>query len=197
VAVSAVYVEDVLLVDRCLAGEQAAARELFRRHRTRVHASLYRVLGSNRDMDDLMQEAFLQVFQSLRAWRAEASLATWIDRIAVRVAFRWLRQRKGAPVVLELSADDAIAPAPLGGVRRQAARDAVKRLYGALDRMSPASRVAFALFALDGRPVAEVAELTGATVTATKVRLWRARRQLDAAAASDPVLRELIDGGAP
>jgi len=198
VAVSAVYIEDVLLVDRCLDGEQAAARELFRRHRSRVHASLYRVLGSNRDMDDLMQDTFLQVFTSLRAWRAEASLATWIDRIAVRSAFRWLRARKGAPITFDLVDDDAIAPPSLGGARRQQARDGVRRLYAALDNLSPASRVAFALFAIDGRTVAEVAELTGATVTATKVRLWRARRQLDAAAAADPVLRELLDdGGTP
>ena len=63
------YVEDVLLVDRCLTGEPAATRELFRRHRARVHASLFRVLGTNRDMDDLLQEAFIQVFQSLRNWR--------------------------------------------------------------------------------------------------------------------------------
>lgn len=193
-AVSAAYIDDVVLVDRVLGGEQAAARDLFRRHRARVHASLFRVLGSNRDMDDLMQEAFLQVFQSLRAWRAEASLATWIDRIAVRVAFRWLRKRGATPPALELHDDDAIVPLSHGGARRQLARDAVRRLYGALDRMSPASRVAFALYEIDGRPVAEVAELTGATVTATKVRLWRARRQLDAAAAEDPVLREWLDG---
>lgn len=195
--VSAAYIEDVLLVDRCLGGEQAAARELFRRHRTRVHGSLFRVLGSNRDMDDLMQEAFLQVFQSLRAWRAEASLTTWIDRIAVRVAYRWLRQRKGQPPAFELIDDEAAAP-QIGGVRRQMARDGVRKLYAALDRLSPAARVAFTLFAIDGRSVAEVAEVTGATVTATKVRLWRARRQLDAAAAADPVLRELLDdGGVP
>lgn len=193
--VSAAYIEDVLLVDRCLGGEQAAARELFRRHQRRVHASLYRVLGGNRDMDDLMQETFLQVFQSLRAWRAEASLATWIDRIAVRVAYRWLRGRRGVPAPVELVDEDAIVPPALSGAGRQAARDGVRRLYAALDRLSPASRIAFALFAIDGRPIAEIAELTGASVTATKVRLWRARRQLDAAAAADPVLRELLAGG--
>ena len=82
-ATATAYVEDVLLVDRCLTGEPAATRELFRRHRPRVHACLFRVLGTNRDMDDLLQEAFLQVFQSLRNWRAEASLATWIDRVTV------------------------------------------------------------------------------------------------------------------
>jgi RNA polymerase sigma-70 factor (ECF subfamily) len=193
VAVTAAYIEDVLLVDRCLGGEEAAARELFRRHRTRVHASLFRVLGSNRDMDDLMQETFLQVFQSLRAWRAEASLATWIDRIAVRCAFRWLRRKKAAPMPVELADEDLIAAPALGGARRQHARDAVRRLYEVLDGLSPASRVAFALFSIDGRTVAEVAELTGATVTATKVRLWRARRQIEAAASADPVLRDLVE----
>ena len=71
VTVATAYVEDVMLVDRCLTGEPAATRELFRRHRVRVHASLFRVLGTNRDMDDLLQEAFIQVFQSLRGWRAE------------------------------------------------------------------------------------------------------------------------------
>ncbi|MCB9559290.1 MAG: RNA polymerase sigma factor [Kofleriaceae bacterium] len=191
---SAAYIEDVVLVDRCIGGEQAAARDLFRRHRARVHASLFRVLGGNRDMDDLMQETFLQVFQSLPQWRAEASLATWIDRIAVRVAYRWLRRRGPAPPPLELFDDDAVVPASLGGVRRQLARDGVRRLYAALDQVTPAARIAFTLHEIDGRSVAEVAELTGATVTATKVRLWRARRQLDAVKAGDPVLRELLDG---
>src|SRR5882724_13521991 len=102
---AALYVEDVLLVDRCLTGEPAATRELFRRHRARVHACLFRVLGSNRDMDDLLQDAFIQVFQSLRGWRAEASLATWIDRVAVRCAYRYLSQR--ARRIVTDSLDDA------------------------------------------------------------------------------------------
>src|SRR6185436_6345687 len=106
---AAAYVEDVLLVDRCLTGEPAATRELFRRHKSRVHACLFRVLGSNRDMDDLLQDAFLQVFQSLRGWRAEASLATWIDRVAVRCAYRYLSQ-KGRRVQTDPLADDEVAP---------------------------------------------------------------------------------------
>src|ERR1700733_2532229 len=106
VAVAAAYVEDVLLVDRCLTGEVAATRELFRKHRTRVHACLFRVLGTNRDMDDLLQEAFLQVFQSLRSWRAEASLATWIDRVSVRCAFRYLSQR-GRRIVADPEVEDS------------------------------------------------------------------------------------------
>jgi RNA polymerase sigma-70 factor (ECF subfamily) len=191
------YVEDVVLVDRCLEGEEAASRELFRKHRQRVHACLYRVLGANRDMDDLLQDVFIQVFQSLKGWRAEASLATWIDRIAVRVAWRYLSQRKAAPPMLEL-VEEAVplslaTSASTVGARRVIARDGVRRLYAALDQLAPAARLAFALHEIEGRSMAEVATLTGATVTATKLRVWRARRALNAAAAADPVLRDMLE----
>jgi RNA polymerase sigma-70 factor (ECF subfamily) len=193
---AALYVEDVLLVDRCLTGEPAATRELFRRHRNRVHASLFRVLGSNRDMDDLLQEAFLQVFQSLRGWRAEASLATWVDRVAVRCAYRYLSQRGRRVVTDPLEDNDVVAltaPEAGPGARRQLARDGVVRLYAVLDELSPAARLAFTLHELDGRTVAETAALVGSTVTATKLRVWRARKRIEAAAAADPVLCEFLE----
>jgi RNA polymerase sigma-70 factor, ECF subfamily len=192
VAVAAAYVEDVLLVDRCLTGEPAATRELWKRHRGRVHACLFRVLGSNRDMDDLLQEAFLQVFQSLRSWRAEASLATWIDRVSVRCAYRYLTQR-GRRIQTDLLGDD---DPPIGiegtSARRQLARDGVKKLYAALDELSPAARLAFTLHEIDGRPLAEVAALVGSSVTATKLRVWRARKRIEAVAAGDAVLGEFL-----
>jgi RNA polymerase sigma-70 factor (ECF subfamily) len=195
---AAAYVEDVLLVDRCLTGEPAASRELFRRHRGRVHACLYRVLGGNRDMDDLLQEAFLQVFQSLRGWRAEASLATWIDRVAVRVAYRYLSQRGRRIATDPLIDEDGPEMAVLAhedgpGARRQLARDGVKRLYAVLDELSPAARLAFTLHEIDGRSIAETAELVGSSVTATKLRVWRARNRVQAAAAADPILSEFLE----
>ena len=189
---AAAYVDDVLLVDRCLTGEPAATRELFRRHQRRVHACLFRVLGSNRDMDDLLQDAFLQVFQSLRGWRAEASLATWVDRVAVRAAYRYLSQ-KGRRIVTDPMIDDDQTPGEdVPGVRRQLARDGVRRLYAVLDELSPAARLAFTLHEIDGRTLAETAALVGSTVTATKLRVWRARKRIETAAASDPVLSQFL-----
>jgi RNA polymerase sigma-70 factor, ECF subfamily len=180
-----------VLADRCVQGEQTAAAELFRREQRRVHATLFRVIGHTRDSEDLLQETFVQVFRSLPRYRAEASLSTWIDRIAVRVAYRYLRSRRPA-VPLE-SVPDSEAPA--SSPRRLAiARHGVRRFYAALSQLPAASRLAFTLFEIDGRPVAEVARLTGASITATKVRLWRARRALDGLAARDPVLAEFVAG---
>lgn len=192
-------VEDVLLVDRCLSGEVEATRELFRRHRARVHGSLYRVLGSNQEIDDLIQEAFIQVFSSLCNWRAEASLATWIDRITVRVAFRYLRRKRGREAPLSLD-DEGIGDVGEDGLRpcaasQQLAREGVRRLYAVLTKLSPAARIAFTLHELEGRPLAEIADLVGASVTATKVRVWRSRRSVEMAAAADPILREFLGEG--
>src|SRR5688572_24694344 len=147
-------------------------------------------------MDDLLQEAFLQVFQSLRGWRAEASLATWIDRVAVRVAYRYLSQ-KGRRIQTDALGDEetAVDLATVGegpGARRQLARDGVKRLYDVLGNLSPAARLAFTLHEIDGRTIAEVAELVGSSVTATKLRVWRARKTVEKAAAGDPILSEFL-----
>jgi RNA polymerase sigma-70 factor (ECF subfamily) len=185
-------VDDVLLVDRCLTGEPSATRELFRRHQRRVHACLYRVLGSNHDMDDLLQDAFLQVFQSLRSWRAEASLGTWIDRVAVRSAYRYLSSKGRRVQTAALADDDQTAGNDAPGARRQLARDGVRRLYAVLDELSPAARLAFTLHEIDGRSLAETASLVGSSVTATKLRVWRARKRLETAAAVDPVLQHFL-----
>lgn len=194
VSAQVAYLDDVVLVDRCLGkalgGQDAGARDLFRRYRSRVHGALFRILGSNADMEDLLQETFIQVFASLKSWRAEASLATWIDRIAVRVAYKAIaRGRARRDVMVDTEADLAVAA---GGTGEVLAREGVRRLYGALEALPPAARVAFALHEIDGRSMAEVAEVTSASVTATKLRVWRARRALEAAAARDPVLREFL-----
>jgi len=190
-AETAAYADDRLLVARCLGGERAAERELFRRERARVHATLYRCLGHNRDLEDMLQETFLEVFRSLTRWRAEAKLSTWIDRIAVRVAYRYLRRKGPATQSLDLFDDDLLPVSP-DGEHRLLAREGVRRLYAALAALPPASRIAFALHEIDGRSIADVAACTGASVTATKLRVWRARRTLEKQAAADPILREFL-----
>ena len=187
--------DDLALVGRCLAGERAAERELFRREKARVHATLYRVLGSNREMDDLVQEAFLEVFRSLKGFRGEARLSTWIDRIAVRVAYRYLSGKKPTAASLELIPEpDAEDPE---ADQRLQAREGLRRLYGVLADMPAAARLAFALHVLDGRSIAEVAKLVGASGIATKLRIWRARREVERRAAADPILLEYLPEVAP
>jgi 8-oxo-dGTP pyrophosphatase MutT (NUDIX family) len=96
-----------------------------------VHATLYRILGSNRDIEDLVQDTVLEVFRSLERYRGEARLVSWISRITTRVAFAYISRRKPVSAQLE-SVPDPASNDPSAD-SQVAAREAARRLYGVLD----------------------------------------------------------------
>ena len=180
--------DDGELIAACIDGDKQAQRTLFRREYARVHATVYRILGNTRDVDDLVQETFIAVFRALTTFRGDARLSTWIDRIAVRGVFHHLRTKKATSTI----SLDTIGDIDGGGrVDDQAqARDGLRRLYAALAKLTPEARTAYALYAIDG-----VHEITGSTKITAKTRIWRARREVERRAAADPVLAELLELG--
>jgi RNA polymerase sigma-70 factor (ECF subfamily) len=186
-------VDEQELVARCLEGERAAQRQLFEREKRRVQATLYRILGSNQHLEDLLQEVFLSVFRFLPKFRHESSLSTWVDACAVRTALSYLRSSRSARAQRHLElVPESIASDDPSAERRALAREATRRLYATLERLPAKHRTAFALYAIDDRTMSEVAELMGATVIATKARVWRARLHLEKRARVDPVLAEYL-----
>jgi RNA polymerase sigma-70 factor (ECF subfamily) len=184
--------DDLALARRCVAGDRAAQRELFDREARRVHAALFRILGSNGAMDDLMQDAFFEVFRSLKTFRGEASLGTWIDRCTVRVAYAFLSTKKRRVPQLELVPE--VADSDPNAEERAMAREAARHFYSELERIEPVQRLAFTLHAIDGRSLEEVASLMDATLVATKSRVWRARQALEKRARRDPLLARFLQG---
>src|SRR5436190_23442813 len=91
--------DDGELIAACIEGDKTAQRTLCRREYASVHGTVYRILGSSRDVDDLVQETFIAVFRALPQFRGDARLSTWIDRIAVRGVFHHLRSKKATRTV--------------------------------------------------------------------------------------------------
>jgi RNA polymerase sigma-70 factor (ECF subfamily) len=188
--VSALRVADLDLAKRCCAGERSAQRDLFKREKRRVHATLYRVLGSNADIEDLVQEAFLEIFRTLALFRGDASLGTWIDRITVRVAYAHIGRRK--PPSVSLAALPDVATGDASAEDRAMSREAARRLYAVLDRIEARQRIAYVLHVIDGRSLADVAQAMEASAVLTRVRVWRAVRAVQAQARRDPLLRDFV-----
>jgi RNA polymerase sigma-70 factor, ECF subfamily len=182
--------QELALARRCAAGDALAQRELFDRQRFVVHRALFRILGSNRHMEDLVQDTFVEVFKALGSFRGESSLSTWITAIAVRVCYRHLARREPRPSAL-LSAAELPAPA-YSPEHLTFSRQAVQSLYAVLDRIAPTYRVAYTLHVLDERPLEEVARITRTSALVVKTRVWRARQMLRARALRDPCLAELL-----
>jgi RNA polymerase sigma factor (sigma-70 family) len=186
-AIPAEAAGDLELARRCAGGDIVAQRQLFREQRTRVHRTLFRILGASTDMEDLIQDTFLEVFRSLDHFRGEARLSTWIARITTRVALHSIGKRKPPSQSLDAAPLEIIAAGPSAD-RVVLARQAAERLYLALDRIDPVQRIAFALHVIEGLPLREVADITQSSLVATKSRVWRARREIERRARRDPVL---------
>ena len=178
--------DDLELARRCAEGDRQAQKELWADYKRQVHGILFRILGSNRDVEDLVQESFIQIYSSLGRFRGEAKLSTWIARITTRVAFAHIRRRSLSTVDLE-----SIPMPPSGEPSAEdvaTVRQAAQHMYGALDKLDAKHRVAFALHVIDERPLKEVAEMMSSSVMATKSRVWRARKEMKRRAQKDPLL---------
>ncbi len=186
-AVSAARSNDLALARRAADGDRSAQRELFHCQKHSVHHTLFRILGNNRELEDLVQDAFLEIFRALPSFRGDSTLSRWCQTIATRTAYLSISRRKPQAVDLEL-VEDTVAHDDPDAHRVAHAREAARRLYAALDRLDPKMRIAFALAVIDGLSLGEVAQLTESTIVAVKTRVWRARRELFKRAKKDPVL---------
>jgi RNA polymerase sigma-70 factor (ECF subfamily) len=190
---------DLVLAQRAAEGNPVAQRELFHKLKHGVHHTLFRILGANRDIEDLIQDAFLEIFRALPSFRGDSSLSRWSQTIATRTAYLAIERRKPTPVDLDVVEDEVVDRDP-DAHRIALARQAARRLYAALDRIDAKQRVAFALAVIDGLSLAEVAQMTESSVVAVKTRVWRARRDLMKRAKKDPVLASYLaefGGGEP
>jgi RNA polymerase sigma-70 factor (ECF subfamily) len=190
IAPAAVREHDRDLAQRAASGDRGAQRELFMAQRGAVHHALFRILGNNREIEDLVQDAFFEIFRALPSFRGDSTLSRWCQTIATRIAYLAISRRRPLTVDLALVEDTVVDD--VDTERQVVLREATRRLYGALERIEAKQRVAFALAVVDGRSLAEVAELTDSTVIAVKTRVWRARKELMKRASKDALLSSYL-----
>jgi RNA polymerase sigma-70 factor (ECF subfamily) len=180
-------------IEACRKGDRRALQAVFLAHSPYLERLLGRVVGSALEVEDLLQSTFLAAIHAFPRFRGEARVRTWLARIAIRIAQERLRsashRRRGELPDLEDSVDPrALLDVSESGVD---SRRRVVRLNHHLQAISPKKRIAFVLHVFEGLPIEEVAALTAASVTATKSRVFWARRELIKRAQRDPILREI------
>jgi RNA polymerase sigma-70 factor (ECF subfamily) len=176
-------------VRRAMAGETRAFSELYQLHRRDVARLAGRLLGLRGDLDDVIQEVFIQVFRSLPAFRAESRFTTWLNRVTVNVTLMYLRAARSRPQLAPEVPGDSVpandGETPFEGMARN---ERVRALYRILDLLSEKKRTVFILHDLEGVPASEISKMVGAPVLTVRTRLFYARREVYAAMAQDPAL---------
>jgi len=181
---------DEELVGRAIAGDEPAFEGLVERHQQRAYQLARRLVGSESDAQDVLQESFLSVYRKLASFRGEARFSTWLFRIVTNAALMHLRARArrpsepldgflprfdgegrhlGEPAELEAAAH---------AVERLDRQVLVERAQAGVERLPEIYRTAFVLRDLEELTTAEVAELLGVGADVVRQRVHRARLML-------------------
>jgi RNA polymerase sigma-70 factor, ECF subfamily len=161
-------------------GEPAAFAALMRQNNRRLYRLARSIVRDESEAEDVVQETYVRALAHLDDFRGEASLTTWLARIAANEALGRLRRRR--PTV-DLAQAENVVPLPgLGAAinpENAAARREVRRVIErAVDELPASFRTVFMLRAVEQMSIDETAALLGIPAETVKTRFHRANRQL-------------------
>jgi RNA polymerase sigma-70 factor (ECF subfamily) len=178
---------DAVLIEGTLKGDQGAFAELVRRYQAAVWGTVHRTLGNSSENEDAVQEVFLRAYSALHKFDLKLPFGPWILRIATNYCIDQLRRRKGRKTQLwsELSEFDQerllkdLSNEGDWGTSNMEGTDGYARVAQVLlDGLNPKYRAAFVLREVEDRPYEEVAAMLGTSEVAARVRVSRARVEL-------------------
>lgn len=189
--------EDANLLQNLKTGNKAAFNELVRLYGNKVINTCYRFLLDKKDAEDIAQEVFIEVYQSVKSFRGEAKLSTWIYRIAVTKSLDEIKKRKRkkriASIGKMLHLDD-IAHWFAGGTmpdKSMQENENMQEIIKALDVLPDGQRVAFTLSKIEGYSNKEIAEIMNITTIAVESLIYRAKKMVSAQ------LKEILQNNKP
>jgi len=171
--------DDAALIEAFERGDLETAGRLYDRLERVVAATLIKVLGERgQDHDDLVQSAFEQILSTLaqKKFARACSLSSWAVSVTTHVALNAIRKRQHERRNVELDPDPAEAGRSTEAGPEQAAL--LRTLREALAKLSPVTARVVVMHEVMGHDLAEIAVLTGLSVSATQSRLVRGRAEL-------------------
>lgn len=177
--------DDRTLIAESLRGNSAAFGQLVRRYQDRLYSTVYRIVHSADDAQDVVQEAFLHAFQSLDSFKGDSQFFTWLCRIAMNSAIS-LRRKKRIVVPIEASSPDGMGIDPADPSEsadpgyEMARAEQGRRIHRALGQLSNEHRAVLVMKDMEDMKYEEMAELLGVPIGTIRSRLHRARLELRA-----------------
>lgn len=168
--------DDATLVARARDGEIRAYEQLVLRFQGPMYRLALRMLGNKGDAEDVVQEVFLVAWRRLGQLQEDAAFVGWLYRMTTNRCLNVIRARKP---VADVELDQQESAGSTGRPERAAETSAqMTALTGALDQLTAEQRACWLLREVHGRSYEEIAKAIGATTTAVRGRIARARAQL-------------------
>lgn len=167
---------DMEIVELCLSGNTEAFEELIKRYKNLIYNTAYRMMGSREEAEDISQEVFIKIYNSLSKYDSQFKFSTWALKITSNLCIDHLRKRKGESVpideVYDLKDESATPEEVYIKIETQ------KKVQDAINKLPDKYKELVLLFHHRGLSYQEIMSITGEPLTIVKNRLYRARQML-------------------
>jgi RNA polymerase sigma-70 factor (ECF subfamily) len=178
--------DEQVLVDRISSGDNTAFQEFVERYKKKIYYIAYDITGDHNDAEDVSQEVFIKVFRSLRTFRRNAKISSWLYQISVNASIDLLRKKSSKPEksLDDLERADIQENFPGGGTRAQNPERSAesfliqKHISQALQKVSPKERSVFVMRHYNELKIREIAEILKVSQGTVKALFYRATRKL-------------------
>ena len=173
---------DIGLIAACQQGDGHAYRTVYEIYRDRVFALCRHMAGNRDDAEDLTQEVFVQAFQHIGSFRAEATFGTWLYRIAANRCMAEARKRR--PVFRDVDDVEAtpnavpLARGPADPEQQLLRKEMRQRVEAAIAALPESQRLLFVLATQVGMKYRDIGQIVDCSEDAVKVRIHRARKRV-------------------
>jgi RNA polymerase sigma-70 factor (ECF subfamily) len=182
---------DALLVARTVAGDQAAFELLVIKYQRRIERLIGRMVRDVDLVEDIAQETFIRAYRALHQFRGDAQFYTWLYRIAVNTAKKFLLELKRDPTVSQTAMqsgddDDETFYARNESITDEtpesvlAAKEIAMAVNAALEALPEDLKQALTLREIDGMSYEDIAELMNCPMGTVRSRIFRAREAVSA-----------------
>jgi len=167
------------LITKAGQGDMGAFREIYQKASGYVYTLAYRVVNTKHDAEEVTQDVFLKLHQSLGSFKFEASFKTWLYRVAVNTALNHAKKRSRVTKreVEEIFEDPATVTQP-DAAKGIEAGEAEHQLKILLDQLNPEQRVCIVLREIEGMDYQTIAKSLCININTVRSRLKRARETL-------------------
>ncbi len=173
------------IIERALAGNQAAYRELMDRHKTAIFHIILKIVRDREVAADLVQETFMKAFTSLGTYRSEYRFSTWLYRIGANCAIDYLRKQRIKTLSLHVAteAKDGQMEYDVPDESYNPEKDLLERerkisINEAIDELPEKYRVVIVYRHKDNKSYEEISDALNIPIGTVKARIFRARELL-------------------
>lgn len=173
-------ISEEFLIKSASAGSKEAFAILYSRYKNYIKAYCCKIVKDKDDLEDLVQQIFLESWRTLKNFQHRSSFSTWITKITINTCSCYYRKYKKRTIKYnetmheQVAIADHVSQTPFGSFLASKRRDMINKI---LLKISPKKRIVFALSYIEGFDAAEISNALNIPSATVRTRLFHARKE--------------------